>query len=155
MALVPWGVVTVTSTGPKAAAAGDVAVILLLVTTVKLVAALEPNRTAVAPLKLEPAISTKVPPASGPLAPDLAHGQCGVRGPAGDAEAVPGTPLGASVPAGGDDADGVGTGAVTLRFEQLAAESPSAAARTRMTYRCVFCMGISSMRALFIACRPP
>jgi hypothetical protein len=58
--------VTVTVTAP-AVPAGVVAVIEVLLTTVTLVAAAEPNVT-VAPLaKLLPVIVTEVPPATGPL----------------------------------------------------------------------------------------
>ncbi len=59
MALVPPGVVTVTSTVP-AVPAGAVAVMLVALLTVKLVAAVEPNLTAVAPVKLVPVIVTVV-----------------------------------------------------------------------------------------------
>ena len=65
VALVPLGVVTVTSTAP-AACAGEVAVIEVALTTVKL-AAVPPNDTAVAPVKFVPLIVTLVPPAAGPL----------------------------------------------------------------------------------------
>jgi hypothetical protein len=64
--LVPIGVVTVTSTVPVPA--GDVAVIEVPpALTVNEVAAVAPNITAVAPLKLTPAIVTEVPPRAGPL----------------------------------------------------------------------------------------
>jgi hypothetical protein len=63
VALVPLGVVTVTSTVP--APAGAVAVIDDGPLTVKLVALLAPNFTAVAPDRA--AIATLVPPAAGPL----------------------------------------------------------------------------------------
>src|SRR5205807_10147721 len=46
--------------------AGEVAVIELPEVTVKLVAAVEPNLTAVAPAKPVPVIVTEVPPAAGP-----------------------------------------------------------------------------------------
>ena len=47
--------------------AGEVAERLVALLTVKLVAAVVPNFTAVAPVKLVPVIDTLVPPASGPL----------------------------------------------------------------------------------------
>ena len=65
VALVPLGVVTVTSTAP-AACAGEVAVIEVALTTAKLAAAVPPNDTAVAPVKLLPVMVTLVPPAIGP-----------------------------------------------------------------------------------------
>ena len=68
----PPGVVTVTSTTP-AACAGAVDVIVVALTTLKPVAAVLPNLTAVAPVKFVPVIVTEVPPASGPdvgLSPD-------------------------------------------------------------------------------------
>jgi hypothetical protein len=64
-ALVPAGVVTVTSTVP-AFSAGEVAVICVLLSTVNDVAATLPKFTAVAPLKAVPAMVTEVPPAVGP-----------------------------------------------------------------------------------------
>ena len=67
VALVPAGVVTVTSTVPMALAAGAVAVIVVSLTTVKEVAGLEPKLTAVAPRKSVPVMVTLVPPVSGPL----------------------------------------------------------------------------------------
>ena len=67
VALVPPGVVTVTSTVP-AVSAGAVAVMLVALLTVKLVAAVEPNLTAVAPVRLVPVIVTVFAPASGPAA---------------------------------------------------------------------------------------
>ena len=54
------GVVTVTSAIPEPA--GEVAVILISELTVKLVAAVEPNLTAVAPVNPVPVIVTVVPP---------------------------------------------------------------------------------------------
>jgi len=66
MALVPFGVVTVTFTIPALSAA-EVAVIAVEELTVKLVALVEPNLTAVTPLKLVPVMVTTVPPATGPL----------------------------------------------------------------------------------------
>lgn len=65
VALVPEGVVTVTFTVP-AEPAGAVAVIDVALLTVKLVAGVEPNSTAVAPVKLVPVIATEVPPAVEP-----------------------------------------------------------------------------------------
>ena len=65
--LVPLGVVTVTSTAP-ALPAEEIAVIWVDEFTVKLVAAVLPNLTAVAPVKLLPVMTTEVPPAAGPLA---------------------------------------------------------------------------------------
>jgi hypothetical protein len=62
---VPLGVVTVTSTVPVPA--GAVAVIDDGPLTVKLVALLAPNFTAVAPDRFVPVIATLVPPAAGPL----------------------------------------------------------------------------------------
>ena len=67
VALVPAGVVTVTSTLP-AAPAGATAVIEVAELTVNNVAAVAPNLTAVAPLKLVPVMVTRVPPAVEPLA---------------------------------------------------------------------------------------
>lgn len=66
MELVPAGVVTVTSTVPDPA--GDVAVICVELTTMMFVAALDPNRTAVAPVRFVPVIVTPVPPEVGPEA---------------------------------------------------------------------------------------
>ena len=57
----PPGVVTVTLTTP-AALAGEVAVILVALTTVKGVAPVVPNVTAVAPVNHVPVIVTTVPP---------------------------------------------------------------------------------------------
>jgi hypothetical protein len=70
-ALVPPGVVTVTSTIP-AVWAGAVTVILELEFTVRLVPAVVPNLTAVAPVNPLPARVTRVPPAAGPLAGETA-----------------------------------------------------------------------------------
>ena len=64
VAEVPPGVVTVTSTAPVPA--GSTAVIVVALTTVKLVAAVVPKSTAVAPVKSVPVIVTIVPPAGGP-----------------------------------------------------------------------------------------
>jgi hypothetical protein len=66
-ALVPAGVVTVTSTVP-AAAAELVALIELALLTVKVLAAVDPNLTPIEPMKLVPVIITDVPP---PEEPDL------------------------------------------------------------------------------------
>ncbi len=63
-ALVPAGVVTVTSTVPVPA--GEVAVIWVSEPTVKEVAGLGPKRTALAPVKPVPVMVTDVPPAAGP-----------------------------------------------------------------------------------------
>src|SRR5580704_4042907 len=67
VAEVPLEPVTVTSTVP-ALPAGDVAVICVALFTVKVVAAVAPNLTAVAPVKLgtDEVIVTLVPPATGP-----------------------------------------------------------------------------------------
>ena len=62
---VPVGAVTVISTMPVPA--GLTAVIVVLLTTAKLVAAIEPKSTALAPVKLVPVIVTVVPPPTGPL----------------------------------------------------------------------------------------
>jgi hypothetical protein len=61
---VPPTVVTVTSTAP--APGGEVAVIDVAEFTVKLVALLAPNFTAVAPVKPVPVIATDVPPIAKP-----------------------------------------------------------------------------------------
>jgi hypothetical protein len=61
VALVPLGVVTVTSTLPLPA--GETAVIEVAELTVKLVAFFSPNLTVVAPLRLVPVTVTDVPPA--------------------------------------------------------------------------------------------
>ena len=63
---VPPGVVTCTFTAP-AACAGVVAVIEVALFTVKLVAAVPPKVTAVAPVKFVPVMVTLVPPAVGPV----------------------------------------------------------------------------------------
>jgi hypothetical protein len=65
MALVPLSVVTVTSTVPTPA--GEVAVIWVVLSTVKEPAALLPNLTAVTPEKLVPVMVTLVPPDVGPV----------------------------------------------------------------------------------------
>jgi hypothetical protein len=64
VALVPPGVVTVTSTVPVPA--GEIAVILVAESTVKLEALLIPNITVVAPVNPVPVTVTVVPPAAGP-----------------------------------------------------------------------------------------
>jgi hypothetical protein len=64
VALVPPGVVTVTSTVPLPA--GEVAEMLLELLTVKVVAAVPPNFTAVAPVKFVPVTVTEVPLPAGP-----------------------------------------------------------------------------------------
>ena len=66
VAEVPAAVVTVTLTVP-AASAGSTAVICVVELTVKLVAAVLPNITAVAPVKFVPVMTTEVPPATGPV----------------------------------------------------------------------------------------
>ena len=65
VALVPLEFVTVTSTVPLPA--GEVAVIAVALLTVNEVAAVPPNCTAVARMKLLPVMVTGVPPAVGPL----------------------------------------------------------------------------------------
>ena len=69
VALVPPGVVTVTSTVP--APAGEIAVILVAELTVKLEALLIPNITVVAPVNPVPVIVTVVPPTNGPLVGEM------------------------------------------------------------------------------------
>ncbi len=66
VAELPPGVVTVTSTVPLPA--GEVAVIDVEVFTVKVVAAIVPNLTPDAPVKLVPVTVTDVPPPLGPEA---------------------------------------------------------------------------------------
>ena len=61
----PPGVVTVTSTVPLPA--GLVAVIWVSLSTVKLLAAVAPKETPVAPVKPVPVMTTVVPPALDPL----------------------------------------------------------------------------------------
>ncbi len=68
--LVPAGVVTVISTVP-AEPAGETAVIWISESTVKLAAAEDPNRTAVAPVNSVPVRVTDVPPATGPLGGEI------------------------------------------------------------------------------------
>ena len=63
-------VVTLTSTTPVPG--GDVAVIWVAELTVKPVAAVAPNVTAVAPVKLVPVIVTVVPPVAGPRVGEIA-----------------------------------------------------------------------------------
>ena len=58
--------VTITLTAPAAVPAGDTTVIWPALLTVNEVAALAPNLTAVAPVKLVPLIVTLVPPATSP-----------------------------------------------------------------------------------------
>lgn len=70
-ALVPYGVVTETLAAP-AAPAGATAVIEVALLTVKLVAAVPPNMTAVAPVRFVPVIVTPVPPAVEPDAGEAA-----------------------------------------------------------------------------------
>ncbi len=65
VALVPPGVVTMTSTVP-AGPAGEVAVTDVAEPTVKVVAPFEPKLTPVAPMKPVPVMVTEVPPVFGP-----------------------------------------------------------------------------------------
>ena len=65
----PPAVVTVTSTVPVPA--GDVAVIEVAELTVKLVALVAPNFTAVAPVNPVPVIVTDVPPVVGPAVGEI------------------------------------------------------------------------------------
>jgi hypothetical protein len=65
VALVPPGVVTVTSTVP-ATSAGEVQVISVALTTLTFMAVLMPKSTSVDPVKFEPVIVTPVPPTVGP-----------------------------------------------------------------------------------------
>jgi len=65
IALVPFGVVTLTSTVPPARA-GDLIVIWVLEFTVRLVPAVVPNLTAVAPVNPVPVMETVVTPNAGP-----------------------------------------------------------------------------------------
>ncbi len=64
MALVPPGVLTVTSTAPVPA--GVVAVIAVALSTVNAAAGVPPKLIALAPVKPVPVIVTLVPPAAGP-----------------------------------------------------------------------------------------
>ena len=66
VALVPIGVVTVTSTVVALPDDGEFTVIWVAEMTIILVPALVPNLTAVAPIKLVPVIVTAVLPVSGP-----------------------------------------------------------------------------------------
>ena len=59
---VPPGVVTVMSTGPPEAWAGEIAVIFESLLTVNEVAGVPPKDTAVAPVNPDPLIVTVVPP---------------------------------------------------------------------------------------------
>ena len=68
LTLIPAPVLIVTPTAPAVAAAGLTAVMDVALFTVKLVAAVLPNVTAVAPVRPVPVIATVVPPASGPPA---------------------------------------------------------------------------------------
>ena len=67
----PPTVVTVIS-GVPTLSAGDVAVMEVALMTVKLVAAVEPKLTAVAPVRVAPVIVTNVPPPSGPAVGEMA-----------------------------------------------------------------------------------
>jgi hypothetical protein len=58
--------VTVTSTVLPPVPAGETAVIWVSLTTLKLVAGVEPKLTAVAPVKLIPVIVTTAPPVASP-----------------------------------------------------------------------------------------
>ncbi|MHC2619285.1 hypothetical protein ACVIW2_001317 [Bradyrhizobium huanghuaihaiense] len=69
VAEVPPAVVTLTSTVPLPA--GEVAVIWVAELTVKPVAAVAPNVTAVAPVKLVPVMVTVVPPPAGPVVGEI------------------------------------------------------------------------------------
>src|SRR5271166_1270298 len=68
VAVMPPGVVTVTSTVPAAAAAGEVAVICVGDSTCTAVASVEPKLTVELFVKWVPVILTSVPPVSGPSA---------------------------------------------------------------------------------------
>ena len=68
VALVPPGVVTVTSTLPLPD--GETAVIEVSELTVKLVASTEPNLTEMAPVNSTPVMVTVVPPPTGPVMGD-------------------------------------------------------------------------------------
>ena len=61
-------------------APGDTAVICVEDMTLKLVAATLPKSTAVAPLKLEPVITTEVPPVVGPEFGEIEVMEGGVSG---------------------------------------------------------------------------
>jgi len=65
VALVPAGVVTVTST-MEAAWGGEMAVSRVGELTVKLVAGVEAKLTALAPVKPAPVTATELPPTTGP-----------------------------------------------------------------------------------------
>ncbi|KRC90086.1 hypothetical protein ASE25_11390 [Terrabacter sp. Root85] len=77
--VVPPGVVTLTVTAP-AEPAGLVALTCVELTTVRLVPAIVPNFTAVAPVRLLPVMVTTVPPVVGPVVGEieLATGAAGV-----------------------------------------------------------------------------
>jgi hypothetical protein len=68
---VPPGAVTATSAAP-AVRAGVVAVMDVALFTVNALAAVPPNDTAVAPVKLVPVRVTEVPPVVGPVAGETA-----------------------------------------------------------------------------------
>ena len=76
---VPSGVVTLTDTVPTDPD-GVVAVIDVLLMTVKVVARVPPNVTAVAPVKPVPVIDSTVLPVSGPLTGEtpVTVGACGL-----------------------------------------------------------------------------
>ena len=65
VALVPPGVLTVTSTVPEPA--GEVAVTCVGDSALSELALVEPNLTSLAPVRFVPVIVTVVPPAAGPL----------------------------------------------------------------------------------------
>ena len=71
VALVPPVVVTVTSTVPPVALAGEIAVIEVALLTVNEVAEVPPNLTAVAPVNPVPVMVTEVPPTAGPLVGEM------------------------------------------------------------------------------------
>ena len=66
VALVPPGVVTVTSTAPSVPVAGAVAVIVVALLTVNAAGLPGPKLTAVAPVNPVPVMVTDVPPVLGP-----------------------------------------------------------------------------------------
>jgi hypothetical protein len=92
MGLVPFAVVTVTSTFPTVSD-GETAVIEVAEFTAKLVALVEPNLTVRTFLKFVPTIVTDVPPDAGPLL-GVTLVTVGLGGP----EAYAGTALPASAP---------------------------------------------------------
>ncbi len=129
--------VTVTSTVP-AARAGEVAVIWVLETTVKLVAAVVPKWTAVAPVKLVPVMVTMVPPAVGPVVGATARDcrRCdegevvGRRGRRGAAGCGDGDVDGARVPCAGEVAV-IWVSETTVKVEAAVAPKWSAVAAVK------------------------